>query len=110
MVVVDGKRVVHVESFMVKNDQEAKVDVSLEGSELKFSFIFKAGEGQTGSWSQVDGRTKFTFVGWSNQLGTCTSDPMKLGDMGEKKLYFQFANFAIGDINVAQFFLLLEGA
>ena len=108
MVVVDKKRVVHVESFMVKNDQEAKVDILLEGTTLKFTFVFKAGENQTGSWGPVNDRTLFTFTGWSNPLGTCTSDPMKLGDVGEKKLYFQLANFAVGDINVAQFFLLVE--
>ena len=72
MVVVDKKRVVHVESFMVKNDQEAKVDILLEGTTLNFTFVFKAGEGQTGSWSPVDDRTLFTFTGWSNPLDSLT--------------------------------------
>ena len=108
MLIVDGKRVVHSESLLVRNGQEAQMDVPLEGAVLKFSLKFEPGEPQSGKWTAEGDRTKFVFTGWGTTLGTCTSEPMKLGDIGNKKLYFQLANFAIADMNVAQFFLLLE--
>jgi hypothetical protein len=108
MVTVDGKRVIHVAPLMVKNDQEARLDVAIEDTVLRFSFLFTAGTEQDGRWSPVEDRIRFELTGWGKPLGASTSEPNKVGEVGSKKLYFQLVNFGIGEMNIAQFFLLVE--
>ena len=65
-----------------------------------------AGEERKGEWTAADGFTRFTFTGWNNALGTCIEEPLKFGDYGTRKIYFQMVQYFIGTVNFVQFYIL----
>jgi hypothetical protein len=112
MVTIDSKNVVFSTSFMVGNDQEALIDVDIQGEILKLGITFTSAttaEDRNGAWHQENGVVRFTFAGWNNPLGTCVLEPTKFGDIAGKRIYFQLAHHFVGEQNLAHLFILVGG-
>lgn len=111
MTVISGKKTIFSTSFLVGNDQEAFIDVPLQGDVLKLSFRFESGtaaDQRTGKWHHENGVVKFVFAGWTSPLGTCLQEPTKFGDVAGKRMYFQLAANPIGEQNLAHLFISVD--
>ena len=111
MVTIDGKRIAFSTSLMIRNDQEARVDASIEGTLLKLGVTFESGgaaDERSGAWKQDGDVTRFTFRGWNNPLGTCILEPTKFGEIGSKRLFFQISHHYVGEQNLMHLFIYVE--
>ena len=110
MIKVDGKELIFSTEFLVQNEVEVSLNTDTPFGPFRASVVFHPAtkEMVTGSasWSLVNDVLKFDFYGWNNPLGYCTPIPVELGTWEKGKMYFQIVNYAIGDANLARFFLL----
>ena len=110
MISIGNKKQIFSISSMVKDNESASFEVPFGESKMPISFVFVPGEEneRDASWESKEGSVKFTFKGSNNPLGTCTTEPTKFADLGNKKIYFHVAQYHIGNaLNLVHFFIFL---
>jgi hypothetical protein len=110
MVTIGDREVVFTGTFMAKNDERTVIETTILGTPFKFSMEFREdGESLSASWDASEGTPHFTFMNWKNPLGSCTTEPVKFGQIRDRRLYVLVSQFFIASkANLFHVFLLLD--
>lgn len=108
---IGKSEVIFNNSFIVKDNTSANINIPLLGGLLKIEVVFMPkleGEERTAEWTFDEEKLKFVFKGWNSSTGTIIEDPLKFGEAKGKELYFQAAAYHIGNSNLVHLFILKE--
>lgn len=108
MIMIGNKTQIFGDSFIVQNNQEAKFQVRIDDNTiLDVIVLFVPGNEGNLSWKTEGDIVRLTFTGWSNALGTTLVEPVKFGEVNNRKLYLNVAQSAIAENNIVHMFVLL---
>ena len=100
-------------TILIADNEEVRTNLTFGGKLLTLTIRFVA---DNGSKQRIDWDTrqpdtiKFTAYNWANALGSATPEPVLLGQMDDGRPFgFQLAHWRIGNLNRADFFLLVGG-
>lgn len=115
MIKVGNKELCFSKTFLVRDNEEIDVEITIDEWLLKITIIMLEGAHGNASlnWHAVsDNHARIEFKGWTNPLGTGTQEPIQLGttDTTKRAVYFSALNVKVGGINRFDFHILLGGA
>lgn len=100
-------------SLSIKNEEEASFEVPLHsfGKPMRIAVVFKSADEdqeKSISWKTENNIPKFTFLGWNNTFGTCTTEAEKFGEIENRKIYFRAVHqYVANSMNFLNFYVFL---